>query len=84
MEVLDTSAFIHEYTTDDTVVSVPEVHEELTGEGALRFDAMEGSGMTIHVPAPEVLDNVRARCARGSARRRGAVRHRHPADRDRA
>jgi len=34
MEVLDTSAFIHEYTTDDTVVSVPEVHEELTGEGA--------------------------------------------------
>jgi len=65
MEVLDTSAFIHEYTTDDTVVSVPEVHEELTGEGALRFDAMEGSGMTIHVPAPEVLDNVR-RAARGS------------------
>jgi len=53
MEVLDTSAFIHEYTTDDTVVSVPEVHEELTGEGALRFDAMEGSGMTIHVPAPK-------------------------------
>ena len=65
MEVLDTSAFIHEYTTDDDVVSVPEVHEELTGQGALRFDAMEGSGMTIHVPAPEVIDNVR-RAARGS------------------
>ena len=65
MEVLDTSAFIHEYTTDDDVVSVPEVHEELTGEGALRFDAMEGSGMTIHVPAPEVIDNVR-RATRGS------------------
>ena len=65
MQVLDTSAFIHEYTTDDDVVSVPEVHEELSGQNALRFDAMEGSGMTIHVPAPEAIDNIR-RAARGS------------------
>ncbi len=65
MKVLDTSAFIHEYTTDDAVVSVPEVHEELKGETALRFDAMEGSGMTIHVPAPEAITNVE-RAARGS------------------
>ncbi|WP_418281091.1 NOB1 family endonuclease [Halorubrum sp. DTA98] len=65
MEILDTSAFIHQYTTDDDVVSVPEVHEELEGENALRFDAMEGSGMTIHVPAPEAIDNVE-RSARGS------------------
>ena len=65
MQILDTSAFIHEYTTDDDVVSVPEVHEELEGEHALRFDAMEGSGMTIHVPAPEAITNVE-RAARGS------------------
>jgi len=65
MRVLDTSAFIHEYTTEDSVVSVPEVHDELDGETALRFDAMEGSGMTIHVPAPEAVENVK-RAARGS------------------
>ena len=65
MEVLDSSAFIREYTTDEAVVSVPEVHEELTGEVALRFDAMEGSGMTVHVPAPEAIENVR-RAAKGS------------------
>ncbi len=65
MQVLDTSAFIHEYTTDESVVSVPEVHDELDGETALRFDAMEGSGMTIHVPAPEAVTNVE-RAARGS------------------
>ena len=65
MRVLDTSAFIHEYTSDDAVVSVPAVHDELEGETALRFDAMEGSGMTIHVPAPEVVTTVE-RAARGS------------------
>ena len=65
MQVLDSSAFIHEYTTDDDVVSIPAVHEELTGEVALRFDAMEGSGMTVHVPAPEAVDRVR-RAAKGS------------------
>ncbi len=65
MEVLDSSAFIREYTTDEPVVSVPEVHDELTGEVALRFDAMEGAGMTVHVPAPEAIENVR-RAANGS------------------
>ncbi len=65
MEILDSSAFIHEYTTDDDVVSIPEVHEELKAEHALRFDAMEGSGMTIHVPAPEAIKQVE-RAARGS------------------
>ncbi|MGM0447044.1 MAG: NOB1 family endonuclease [Methanobacteriota archaeon] len=65
MQVLDSSAFIHEYTTDDDVVSIPAVHDELTGEVALRFDAMEGSGMTVHVPAPEAVDRVH-RAAKGS------------------
>lgn len=65
MQVLDSSAFIHEYTTDEDVVSIPAVHDELTGEVALRFDAMEGSGMTVHVPAPEAVDRVR-RAAKGS------------------
>ncbi|SNR37339.1 NOB1 family endonuclease [Halorubrum vacuolatum] len=65
MQILDSSAFIHEYTTDEDVVSVPEVHDELEAEHALRFDAMEGSGMTIHVPAPEAIQQVE-RAARGS------------------
>ncbi|GAB6879817.1 NOB1 family endonuclease [Halorubrum gandharaense] len=65
MQVLDTSAFIHEYTTNAEVVSIPEVHEELEGGHALRFDAMEGSGMRVHVPQPEVIGRVE-RAAAGS------------------
>ncbi len=65
MRILDSSAFIHEYTTDDEVASIPEVHEELQGGTALRFDAMEGSGMTIHVPAPGAVGQVE-RAATGS------------------
>jgi len=67
MEVLDTSAFIHEYTTDDTVVSVPGSARRAHRRGSAPFDAMEGSGMTIHVPGPEVLDNVRALRGSGDA-----------------
>jgi len=31
MQILDTSAFIHEYHTDEQTASVPQVHEELEG-----------------------------------------------------
>ncbi|MEZ3115244.1 NOB1 family endonuclease [Halobaculum sp. MBLA0147] len=58
MQVLDTSAFIHEYTTDDRTASIPAVHEELEGEHAFRFDAMEGSGMHIHVPDEGAVERV--------------------------
>jgi len=58
MHVLDTSAFIHEYHTDEDVASIPRVKEELEGEHALRFDAMEGSGMHIHIPADETVQRI--------------------------
>ncbi|MEA1930033.1 NOB1 family endonuclease [Halohasta litorea] len=58
MEILDTSAFIHEYHTDDDTASVPQVHEELEGEHAFRFDAEEGAGMHIHIPADGTAEKV--------------------------
>ncbi|MFB6281173.1 MAG: NOB1 family endonuclease [Haloferacaceae archaeon] len=59
MQVLDASAFIHEYHTDEPTASIPMVAEELEGEHAFRFEAMEGSGMHIHIPAEEAADRVR-------------------------
>ncbi len=58
MEVLDTSAFIHEYHSDADAVSIPLVQEELEDEHAYRFDAMEGAGMEIHLPAEETVNRV--------------------------
>jgi UPF0271 protein len=65
MRVLDASAFVHGYTTDDRTASIPAVAEELTGETAYRFDAEEGAGMRVHVPADETVARVR-RAARGT------------------
>ncbi|WP_129112768.1 NOB1 family endonuclease [Halegenticoccus tardaugens] len=59
MHVLDTSAFIHEYHTDEPTASIALVQEELEGEHAFRFDAMEGAGMHIHIPAEGVVETVR-------------------------
>jgi UPF0271 protein len=59
MHVLDTSAFIHEYHTDDQTASIPLVQEELEGEHAFRFDAMEGAGMHIHIPADGTVEKIR-------------------------
>ena len=59
MRVLDTSAFIREYHTDEPTASVPMVQEELEGEHAFRFDAMEGAGMHIHVPDAQTVERVR-------------------------
>ncbi|MDZ7746802.1 MAG: NOB1 family endonuclease [Halobacteriales archaeon] len=51
MRVLDASAFIDDYTTDDEIVTVPAVREELTDDASgYRFDALEGAGMRLHVP----------------------------------
>ncbi|MFC7069446.1 NOB1 family endonuclease [Halobaculum lipolyticum] len=60
MEVLDSSAFIHGYDSDDDTVSIPEVQAELTGETALRFDAEEGAGMRVHVPGEGAIGRVRS------------------------
>ena len=58
MEILDTSAFIHEYHTDEVIASVPQVHEELEGEHAFRFDAEEGAGMHIHSPSEGTVERI--------------------------
>ena len=50
MYVLDASAFIRAFETDDRIATVPMVREELVDESAYRFDALEGSGMHLHVP----------------------------------
>jgi UPF0271 protein len=58
MYVLDSSAFIHEFHTDDQIASVPLVREELEGEHAYRFDALEGSGMHMHIPDSETVERI--------------------------
>ncbi|AZH24367.1 NOB1 family endonuclease [Haloplanus aerogenes] len=58
MHVLDSSAFIHEYHTSDKMASVPAVEEELEDESAYRFDAMEGAGMHIHIPADNTVETI--------------------------
>jgi len=58
MHVLDSSAFIDEYTTDDRIATIPMVREELEDEAGYRFDALEGSGMRIHIPDPETVERI--------------------------
>ncbi|WP_135821291.1 NOB1 family endonuclease [Halostella litorea] len=59
MYVLDSSAFIDEYHTDEQTATIPMVREELEDESAYRFDAMEGSGMHIHIPGEQTVEKVR-------------------------
>ncbi|MFB6170416.1 MAG: NOB1 family endonuclease [Haloarculaceae archaeon] len=58
MYVLDSSAFINEYHTDEQVSTIPMVREELVDESAYRFDAMEGSGMHLHIPERETVERI--------------------------
>ncbi|WP_158055670.1 NOB1 family endonuclease [Halorussus halophilus] len=59
MYVLDSSAFINEYHTQADTATIPLVREELEDESAYRFDAMEGSGMHIHIPRDDAVEKVR-------------------------
>ncbi|WP_254535754.1 NOB1 family endonuclease [Halomarina litorea] len=59
MRVLDASAFIRGYETNEETASVPRVREELNDESGYRFDALEGSGMLVHVPDEQSIDRVR-------------------------
>ncbi|WP_380679023.1 NOB1 family endonuclease [Salinigranum sp. GCM10025319] len=59
MRLLDSSAFIDDYHTDDRTASIPAVREELEGESSLRFEAMEGAGMHIHIPTEGTVAKVR-------------------------
>ncbi|WP_128223870.1 NOB1 family endonuclease [Halobacteriaceae bacterium SHR40] len=58
MYILDSSAFIHEYHTDESIASIPLVREELEDESAYRFDALEGSGMHMHIPDEETIERI--------------------------
>jgi UPF0271 protein len=58
MHVLDSSAFIHEYHTSEQMASVPAVEGELEDESAYRYDAMEGAGMHIHIPAGNTVETI--------------------------
>jgi UPF0271 protein len=58
MYVLDSSAFINEYHTDEQIASIPLVREELEDESAYRFDALEGSGMHLHIPDGETVERI--------------------------
>ena len=58
MYVLDASAFINEYHTTEQQATVPMVREELEDESAYRYDAMEGSGMHIHIPDEETVERI--------------------------
>ena len=59
MYVLDASAFIHEFETDEATATIPRVRDELKDASAYRFDAMEGSGMHVHIPDDESVERVR-------------------------
>jgi UPF0271 protein len=58
MYILDSSAFIDEYHTDEQIASIPLVREELEDESAYRFDALEGSGMHMHIPDTETVEQI--------------------------
>ena len=58
MYVLDSSAFINEYHTQERIASIPLVREELEDESAYRFDALEGSGMHLHIPEEETVERI--------------------------
>jgi UPF0271 protein len=59
MRLLDSSAFIDDYHTDDRTASIPAVRDELDGSAAMRFEAMEGAGMRLHTPSSETVETVR-------------------------
>ncbi len=59
MYVLDASAFIEEFETDEPKATIPAVREELADGAGYRYDAMEGAGMHVHIPESDVLDRVR-------------------------
>ncbi|MFB6132495.1 MAG: NOB1 family endonuclease [Halanaeroarchaeum sp.] len=59
MYVLDTSAFIHEFETDESVATIPAVRDELDDAQAYRYDAMEGAGMHIQIPDETAIGTVR-------------------------
>jgi UPF0271 protein len=58
MYILDASAFINEYHTDERIATVPMVRAELEDESAYRYDALEGSGMHVHIPDEATVERI--------------------------
>lgn len=65
MYVLDSGAFISGYDPNGPTATVPSVRNELEDSSRYRYDAMEGSGMRIQIPAEDSRETVR-RAARES------------------
>jgi len=63
MQVLDSSAFIHRYSTAEQTVSTAAVRAELSGRASYRFDADLGGGMRLHSPSDESIAQVRTAAA---------------------
>ncbi|USZ70384.1 NOB1 family endonuclease [Natronosalvus halobius] len=59
MYILDSSAFIHDFHTTEQTATIPLVREELEDESVYRYDAMEGSGMHVHIPNGDTTEKVR-------------------------
>jgi len=59
MYVLDATAFIDEFETEEPVATIPAVREELSEGAGYRFDAMEGAGMHVHIPEADAVDRIR-------------------------
>lgn len=59
MYVLDASAFIERFETDEPTASIPAVREELRDAAAYRYDALEGAGMHVHIPDGATVARVR-------------------------
>ena len=58
MRVLDSSAFIDDYHVTGDVATIPMVRDELEDASGYRFDALEGSGMRLHVPEPGTVERA--------------------------
>ncbi|MDY7081654.1 MAG: NOB1 family endonuclease [Halobacteria archaeon] len=65
MYVLDSCAFISGFEVQGQTATVPSVRDELEDSSQYRYDAMEGSGMRIQIPAEDTRETVR-RAARDS------------------
>ena len=63
MYVLDATAFIDEFETEEPVATIPAVREELSEGAGYRFDAMEGAGMHVHIPETDAVDRIRKAAA---------------------
>jgi UPF0271 protein len=59
VRVLDASAFIRGHDPEGPLATTPGVRAELDDDASYRFEAMEGAGMSVHVPDEAAVDRAR-------------------------